>query len=129
MTYAEQLKSPKWQKKRLEILSRDNFTCHNCGDTESQLHVHHGYYDKSLKLWEYQNETLHTVCFSCHSEMHSVLENLKDKIGELQLFGLYAFIDLIELIKSKDLPFNFTLGQLLREFNDIYNEQVCKYPY
>jgi len=27
LTYSEKLKDPRWQKKRLEILSRDNFTC------------------------------------------------------------------------------------------------------
>jgi 5-methylcytosine-specific restriction endonuclease McrA len=32
-TYSELLKSPKWQKKRLEIMSRDKFTCKKCGDT------------------------------------------------------------------------------------------------
>ena len=32
MNYSEQLKSPKWQKKRLEIMQRDKFTCQLCGD-------------------------------------------------------------------------------------------------
>ena len=37
MDYKEQIKSPKWQKRRLEIMQKDNFTCQLCGDTESML--------------------------------------------------------------------------------------------
>jgi len=41
MDYLEQLKSPKWQKKRLIIMSRDNFMCKGCGSENSKLNVHH----------------------------------------------------------------------------------------
>ena len=41
MAYSEKLKNPKWQKKRLEILNRDNFTCIKCGDKETTLQIHH----------------------------------------------------------------------------------------
>ena len=44
--YNEQIKSPKWQKVRLRILERDNWECTMCGDTETQLQVHHKYYSK-----------------------------------------------------------------------------------
>ncbi len=40
-TYSEMLKHPKWQKKRLEVLQRDNFKCDKCGDEETELHIHH----------------------------------------------------------------------------------------
>ena len=55
-TYSDKLKSPKWQKKRLEILQRDNFTCFNCGDTERTLHVHHESYIKGKEPWDYTKE-------------------------------------------------------------------------
>jgi len=55
---------PKWQKKRLEILERDNWTCLACGDSESPLHVHHFKY--TGKPWEAPNEHLHTYCGNCH---------------------------------------------------------------
>ena len=61
MNYSEQLKSPMWQKKRLEILNRDNFTCQDCGDTESQLQVHHKSYVFGNKVWEYDNDNLVTL--------------------------------------------------------------------
>lgn len=81
MTYAEQLKSPKWQKKRLEILERDKFTCLACGDTEKQLHVHHGIYIKNKMAWEYENITLHTLCNSCHIDAEHNLNELKTQIS------------------------------------------------
>jgi len=71
MTYAEQLKSPLWQKKRLEIFERDKFTCQICGDTETQLQVHHQSYDKTYqtKAWEYHNHVYKTLCADCHNEL------------------------------------------------------------
>ena len=67
MNYSEQLKSPLWQKKRLEIMQRDNFTCQDCGDTESQLQVHHKSYTYGNNVWEYENDNLITLCETCHS--------------------------------------------------------------
>lgn len=69
MDYLEQLKSPKWQKKRLEILNRDNFTCQSCGNKDSQLHVHHKSYLNGNSLWEYDDFTFITLCADCHSEI------------------------------------------------------------
>jgi len=64
--YLEQLKDPRWQKKRLEILNRDNFTCQCCGSKENELQVHHKYYDKKKLAWEYDNDCLITLCKDCH---------------------------------------------------------------
>lgn len=61
---SEAYKHPKWQKKRLEILSRDNWACVACKDTESTLHVHHCLYHG--ELWEVPDEWLQTLCESCH---------------------------------------------------------------
>ncbi len=74
MTYAEKLKDPRWQKKRLEILSRDNFTCHNCGDTTLTLHVHHLYYFKDEEPWEAEDMALETLCCECHKIQHTLTE-------------------------------------------------------
>lgn len=65
MNYSEKLKHPKWQKKRLEILNRDNFTCVLCGDTETELHVHHLKYTGNNPE-NAPNEDLETLCKDCH---------------------------------------------------------------
>lgn len=79
--YYQLLKHPEWQKKRLEIMSRANFECENCGDKERMLHVHHGYYEKDRKPWEYPNETLKCLCDNCHKEAHGFKDKLKIYLG------------------------------------------------
>lgn len=66
MTYAEKLKDPRWQKKRLEILQRDSFTCQLCSDTTTELHIHHKEYDFGLEPWEYEDSVLVALCKHCH---------------------------------------------------------------
>lgn len=68
MTYGEKLKSPEWQKKRLEILSRDKFTCTMCGSKEKQLHVHHKIYIFDNDPWDYEDQYYITFCEDCHFE-------------------------------------------------------------
>ncbi len=80
-TYSELLKDPRWQKKRLKVLERDKFECVTCGDSESELHVHHGYYEFGMMPWDYHNDSLHTLCDDCHAMtkkfMTRVRKNLK----------------------------------------------------
>lgn len=70
MTYYEQLQSPFWQRKRLEIMQRDKFTCQFCGAKEKTLTVHHLCYISKLSIWDYDNELMITLCKSCHEEIH-----------------------------------------------------------
>lgn len=71
-SYSDKLKSPKWQKKRLEIMRRDKFTCKKCGDTETSLHVHHLQYCED-DPWLIDNKLLVTLCEDCHN----IIEQLK----------------------------------------------------
>jgi 5-methylcytosine-specific restriction endonuclease McrA len=74
MKYATQLKDPRWQKKRLEIMERDKFKCVLCDSGDKTLHIHHYGYEKNLKPWEYSNDRLATLCEDCHNERQQ-LEN------------------------------------------------------
>ena len=65
-SYIEKLKDPRWQKKRLEIMQRDNFTCQCCGSKVDELQIHHIRYHKGYEPWEYDNNELITYCASCH---------------------------------------------------------------
>ena len=103
MNYSEQLKSPMWQKKRLEIMEKDNFTCQICGDNESTLNVHHLHYEKGKKVHEYEPKHLITLCENCHKEEHnlqiSISKDVASFIGKrgLTMFELFAFIELIDV--------------------------------
>jgi hypothetical protein len=71
--YLDKLKNPKWQKKRLEIMNRDNFKCRCCGDTETNLNVHHIYYNSLNKNpWDYSDNLLITICDKCHKKEHEI---------------------------------------------------------
>lgn len=66
----------KWQKKRLEILNRDEFTCQECMAGEDHgvtLHVHHLWYAPNRKPWDYPDTALKTLCSECHTEAHYLL--------------------------------------------------------
>lgn len=77
MKYADKLKNPKWQKKRLKILERDDFTCVYCKDKETTLNVHHKKY--TGEPWEAPDEDLETVCEDCHSSIEDIKSIIDDK--------------------------------------------------
>lgn len=64
--YKELLKDPRWQKMRLQVFERDQWTCKGCGSTSSTLHVHHLYYRHNCAPWEYPIDALKTLCDLCH---------------------------------------------------------------
>lgn len=68
-SYSEKLRHPLWQRKRLEVLNRDNFRCINCGEREKTLNVHHSYYVKGREVWDYPMFSLSTLCENCHSQI------------------------------------------------------------
>jgi|ERR1700756_1488308 len=73
MTYSEKLQSPQWQKKRLEIFQRDNFSCVRCKANYKQLQVHHKKYIKGNDPWNYENHFLETLCITCHKNEHEII--------------------------------------------------------
>ncbi|WP_207915781.1 HNH endonuclease [Flavobacterium caseinilyticum] len=106
MTYLEKLKSPKWQKKRLEILERDNFSCKCCGDFETSLHVHHTKYLANTDPWEYENDSLITLCETCHAEVTWKKKEVKRIIDEEFIYpDLLSELHLLLLEVSKMNPY------------------------
>ena len=64
--YAEKLKDPRWQKKRLEVFSRDQWTCRLCDAKDKSLNIHHIFYIKGFEPWDYPSGLLITLCCDCH---------------------------------------------------------------
>jgi hypothetical protein len=90
-TYAEKLKDPRWQRKRLEVFSRDNFRCRICQDHERTLHLHHIKYT-TKDPWDEPDSNLRTICERCHSEVHN-----KESIKIMK--------DYMELIADQACPY------------------------
>lgn len=68
--YSLLLQDPRWKKKRLVILKRDNNQCRHC-ESKENLHVHHLVYQVGkVPPWEYRNSDLITLCANCHNEVH-----------------------------------------------------------
>jgi hypothetical protein len=76
-TYYEKLKDPRWQKKRLEVMERNEFSCEICSDTETTLNVHHKEYFKGADPWDYEVEQLACICENCHEAEHGEIDLLK----------------------------------------------------
>lgn len=106
---------PRWQKKRLEILERDNFTCIICGSTEKTLHVHHKKYIRNRKVWDYDNDYLVSLCDNCHNIEHNYTDIVKD-LKELINYTIKK-VDSINLYKNISVL-------CLKMLNEIDNENV-----
>lgn len=70
MTYADDLKHPLWQRRRLEVLQRADFVCQRCGAHDRQLHAHHKVYVRGRRLWDYLDDQLECLCEDCHTLAH-----------------------------------------------------------
>ena len=105
MDFKDQYKHPKWQKKRLEILERDKYTCQNCEGTEDQLHVHHKSYKKNHKVWEYENDNFITLCNSCHEEITTMINIGIDEIRNncISTKSCYEIVEAVHWICKLDI--------------------------
>lgn len=98
--YSEKLKDPRWQKKRLKILERDNFICQDCRDKKKTLHIHHKLYFKDKEPWDIPDEYLITLCEECHeNEKIDMKNNCVELILTIKEFGFMAG-DIWELIEG-----------------------------
>lgn len=110
-TYAEKLKDPRWQKKRLQIFERDQWKCTCCADTETTLNVHHKKYIGE-NPWDTPEEFLITVCEKCHGIYESI--KVFEKERDIILLDLKAlvFADRVRIWKA-----TYTNGSVMLFFN------------
>lgn len=113
--YSLKLKDPRWQKKRLEILERDKWTCQNCDDKDSTLHVHHKKYEKG-DPWDIDNKHLITLCFSCHEIESDEVKEVRQSIANFLYtsgWDSYKLLNLLYYIDKIDWNDEFFLGYVL----------------
>jgi 5-methylcytosine-specific restriction endonuclease McrA len=122
--YGDKLRDPRWQKFRLEVFTRDNFTCQKCQSTAKTLHAHHKYYQYGLEPWEYDIATVVTVCEDCHYSANDLRHDLQMQVAKLnlkaQLALLVAVADLCDHAPS-DLAVSF-IEQMATEARKAGNE-------
>lgn len=81
MNYAQQIKDPRWQRKRLEVLELHNFQCQKCRSKDEELHVHHPFYKRWAMIWEYDKKELECLCHKCHKDGHEIDEQIKKELA------------------------------------------------
>tara|TARA_R110000823_G_scaffold311844_1_gene438031 strand:- start:439 stop:792 length:354 start_codon:yes stop_codon:yes gene_type:complete len=108
MTYSEKLRDPRWQRKRLEIMERDEWRCKHCQSTDKTLTVHHYLYCGNP--WEVEDRFLATLCEDCHqnrqeldSEGKRSLAEISSIMGDKDFYWLVNRLDEIYSIKSKEV--------------------------
>lgn len=128
MTYSDKLKDPRWQRKRLEVLQRDSFTCQKCLDTTKTLHVHHRYYLPNTDPWDYELKTLVTLCFECHEQESVLAEMVTSFVNSLKDMGFLNGD--FELISDGSLLFCPAIQMTKTDIRDFFrfsdNEVFCQ---
>lgn len=106
-TYLEKLRDPRWQKKRLRILKRDEWRCCGCGSEDKTLHVHHLQYKG--EPWEVQDSWLQTLCETCHAREKEDRDDAEAfLLQELRFSGLtvndlYGLADSLPVFTQKEI--------------------------
>lgn len=134
--YQRKLAHPDWQKKRLEILQRDNFQCKDCNSKEKELHIHHIYYLPNTEPQNYPDKAYITLCHECHQREEDKLKELDSGIlmrlrrcgGDAWTIGY-----LIEQIEKLSKNFSidnacpiFYVGDNIQEYNSCTKEQQAE---
>lgn len=120
-TYTEHLKSPEWQRKRLEIMDRDNFTCVSCGTTTKTLNVHHcSNYRKNTAPQDYYDHELITLCGDCHESITINVSQCKEIIMKIStsLEDIRILNDLLYVIVNNRQSFKSILNYASSISND-----------
>lgn len=95
MTYSEKLKDPRWQKKRLKILERDDWTCQHCGEDIKTLHVHHLLYSNMENPWDTPDIWLVTLCQDCHEYDHAYRKAAEEALSGIFRLNHFSATDII----------------------------------
>lgn len=124
------MRDPRWQKLRLEVFNRDEWTCQLCGDGESTLNVHHLKYIQGKEPWEYPIENFMTLCESCHEHEYEVrggyekqlLETLKEKgFMSYDLDRIATSFSKLKIIYAPEVTASIIEFALTYAFNEIAN--------
>ncbi len=113
MGYQDDMKNVSWQKKRLKILERDNWSCKSdcCKKRSQKLEVHHVDYIPDLKIWEYPDDMLLTLCSDCHTKENERTGAEKYLLNSMKMKG-FLISDVLSLSCKFDTNEQFTQSLL-----------------
>lgn len=95
-TYIQKLQDPRWQRKRLEIMQRDDFKCRHCEADDKPLQIHHIAYNFK-DPWDIEDRLLISLCNECHDiETGAVKEAFAKLIQSMKMAG-YMSLDVLQL--------------------------------
>lgn len=117
--YAQKLRDPRWQKKRLEVFQRDHWQCQQCQSTEKTLQVHHFDYERAQEPWDSPLEMLVTLCESCHKRETQQMRDYEKLLRRALRRARCGSHDLLMLAsafaewESWDIPSSLRQGYIL----------------
>lgn len=126
-SYSEQLRDPRWQKKRLEVLERSGWKCQWCDITNDELHVHHAYYEKGKSPWEYDDSVLFCLCKTCHSKAEAITKQFALIISEnggINWFIIQSIVEKLSWIQKRYPHVKWEQSLLMACF-DVIVESCC----
>lgn len=99
MTYSDQLKDPRWQRMRLQVLDLHRWQCDTCDRDNKTLEVHHKFYClepngnflRKAAPWDYTFDDFRVLCDDCHEQTEIALMELRRVFGGLDYFHIAAF--------------------------------------
>ncbi len=111
LNYWQKLQDPRWQQKRLQVMSNQGWRCQKCGATEHSgipFTVHHRYYVSKREPWNYPSGCYVLLCDPCHENDHSSPDEEKGWESIIDVLGAsdeqyFAFADfLIDVSRDAD---------------------------
>jgi hypothetical protein len=134
-TYAQKLRDPRWQKKRLEVLESADWKCQSCSSGMKTLHVHHKQYIKGREPWEYDLTNFEALCEDCHQESHVDKDLINEILAALpslmwqrvaSLLAGYAFEHISDDVLSRTFSaHDYEAGKLAASLADL---DISKFP-
>lgn len=109
LSWREQMNDQRWIEKSEKIKQRDEYKCLVCNSNEHYIEVHHLYYMPGMLAWEYDDESLVTICRKHHEQLTYDMPKVSGLIAFEVLRSNIDLTNLIELLKT--LKFHGRLGK------------------
>jgi hypothetical protein len=83
-------------------MSRDDFSCAVCHNDSETLNVHHRWYVRGRKPWEYAPDALVTLCEECHAYATGQQDRLCEALSRLDLSHFRSVTEFAESLLNQE---------------------------